>query len=124
MRPVLRHIALESSVDIVRVVAGDASRVLIVSNILTWHQSLWTFNGLVLGAVLWRTVSAFLMVRVTAIHASNAIANRTPEKITAEVAVRRSCVRVLFKAMRMREAFLVASKLTASNNVHCGSKMR
>lgn len=118
MRSVLRHVALESSINVVRVVAGDAARLLLVADILPRHQRLRTFNCFVLRTVLRRILRALLVIIVAAVHAANSVPDRAPKQVPAQVAVRRRRVRVLLEAMRMGEAFLIARQLSTSDDVH------
>lgn len=122
MCPILRHVALKIAINIVGVVAGDAARLLLVCEILARHQRLRAFCRLVLRAILWRILRALFVIRVATVHAPDAVPNRPPKQISAQVAVGWGRVGVLLEAMWMGEAFLVPCQVTASENVHCGAK--
>lgn len=80
---VLGHVALEISINVVRVVTCNAARFLLIAWVLSRHHSLWTLDGLVLGAILGSVVGAFLMIRISTIHATYTIPDGTPKKIAA-----------------------------------------
>lgn len=62
MRSILRHVALKSPINIVRVVARNTARLLLVTQILSRHQRLWTFDGLIFGTIFRRILSTLLMI--------------------------------------------------------------
>lgn len=101
VRSVLRHVALESTINVVGVVARNAASLLLVAQVLSRHQRLWTFDGFVFGAILRRIVRTFLVIGIPAVHATNTVPDRSPKKISAQIAVGRSRVRVLLETMRM-----------------------
>lgn len=110
MRSILRHLALISSINIIRVIACDAHRVLFLVD----HQRLWAFNTFILCARVWCIFGALLVIGVATVHAAHAISHRTPQQVSAQIAMCRGRVGVLLKSMRMRKAFLVAVDVTSS----------
>lgn len=109
MRSVLRHVAFKPTINVVGIVARNAARLLLIGQILSRHQRLWTFNRFVFGAVLRRIFRALFMIRISAVHAAHAVSHRPPKQITAMYAICGCGVRVFFEAMRMRETFLMTS---------------
>jgi hypothetical protein len=122
MRPVLWHVTFEPAINVIRVVARNAARFLLVAQVLARHERLWTFDCFVFGAVLRRVFSATIVVGIAAVHASHTVSDRSPKQISTEVAAYGRRVGVFLESMRMRETVLMASKLSASDDVHGRSK--
>lgn len=127
MSTILGHVATEL---IVEMMAGGSSRcggtgsntgrITTLNDVhIRWYDD--TIDRLILRAVLHRQFGAFLVVRITAVHAT--VAHWTPEQFRTMIAVGGRRVRMFLETMRMEELVLIARQPPFHNDLQCGTFM-